>query len=144
MVSEVLNLVKLMPDKITKLDMVVFLLRLATASIFIVEGYLKLFVTEQNTLITYFASLGLPFPLTFGLSVGGLEFFGGILILAGFFTRLLGLLFAIEMLVATFVANLPQGFNAALEVTTLLFFITLSFGIIGAGKLSVDTYIWRK
>ncbi|MGB6868449.1 MAG: DoxX family protein, partial [Acidobacteriaceae bacterium] len=47
----------------------------------------------------FFTSLGLPLPGFTAVFVSGLEFVGGILLIAGFGTRLLGLLLAVDMLV---------------------------------------------
>lgn len=127
-----------MAMKVNKLDVALLLLRLTAGGIFIIEGYLKLFVADRVRLIEYFASLNIPYPQISVLVVSFLEFLGGILLALGASTRIIAALFAIEMLVATLIANLPQGFGASLEVTLLLFIISLALVIIGGGSWSFD------
>lgn len=130
-----------MTAKVNKLDIALLLLRLAAGGIFIFEGYLKLFVVDRVRLIEYFASLGLPYPQISVLVVSFLEFLGGILLVLGASTRIVAALFAVEMLVATFVANLPPGFNAATEVTILLLVISTVLVIMEGGRWTVDQLI---
>lgn len=130
--------------KVNKLDIATLLLRIAAGWIFIYAGYLKLLVLPRAGLTNFFAASGFPFPEYTGLAIGFLEFFGGIFLLVGFLTRPLGFIFTLEMLVAIIVVHLPEGYGAPLEVASLLFFVTLSIGIIGGGGLSFDKLIKRK
>lgn len=127
--------------KVNKLDIATLLLRIAAGWIFIYAGYLKLFVFPRAELASYFAASGFPFPEYIGLAIGFLEFFGGIFLVTGFLVRPLGFIFAVEMLIATVVVHLPDGYSASLEVATLMFFITLSLGIMGGGKFAIDQLI---
>ena len=79
-------------------------LRIAVALLFIEHGSEKLFgipATQQA------ASGSLP-PLM--LVAGVLEFFGGLLILFGLFTRPVAFVLSGEMAVAYFMSHAPQGF----------------------------------
>ena len=53
----------------------------------------------------FFGSLNIPFPSANAHFVAGLEFFGGILLIVGFGTRIVGLLMAGNMLVAYWTAD---------------------------------------
>lgn len=130
-----------MITKVNKLDTALLLLRFASGGIFIFEGYLKLFVADRLKLIEYFASLDLPYPQISVLVVSFLEFFGGILLVLGASTRTIAGLFAVEMLIATLVANLQQGFTAATEITILLLVIMVVLVIMEGGKWSIDKKI---
>src|SRR5277367_3789581 len=55
-------------------------------------------------IVDFFTSLNIPFPSTSAHFVAGLEFFGGILLILGLGTRLVGLLLAANMLVAYWTA----------------------------------------
>ncbi len=74
--------------------------RLMAGSVFFWEGLLKLVYANQG--VGRFTKLGFPFP---GVTAGGVALFeivGGALLLAGLFTRVLALLFVVEMVVAIF------------------------------------------
>lgn len=119
--------------------------RLMIAAIFIVAGIGK--ATAFSGTAAYIASKGLPVPQVLaGLTIA-LEIGGGILIVVGFFTRWIALLFAI-FCVATAVLfhkfwGLPEGANAAAQQTQFLKNIALAGGFLflahfGAGPLAVD------
>lgn len=133
-----------MAAKVNKSDIALLLLRLIAGGIFVFEGYLKLFVADRLRLVEYFASLSMPYPQISVLVISFLEFLGGILLVLGASTRLIAALFAAEMLVATTVANLPQGLTAATEVTVLLLAIMVTLVIMGGGRWAVDYKIKNK
>jgi putative oxidoreductase len=118
-------------------NLALLMLRLVAGGIFAYEGALKLFVWDRVSLAGYFGGLGFPMPEIVGMAIGVFEFVGGLLIVAGIFTRLLSLFAAIEMAVAAVVANLPSGITAATEVGFLLFAIFLALFLVGAGKFSL-------
>ena len=77
---------------------------------------------------------------------GMLEFFGGILLAAGLFTRPVAVLLAVEMIVVYFAQHLSRGFwpirNGG-EPALLLFFICLFLASAGPGWLSLDGLLAR-
>jgi putative oxidoreductase len=74
-------------------------------------------------------------------TAGVLEFFGGLLILVGLFTRPVAFLLCGEMAVAYFRAHFPEGYfpirNGG-ELAVLYCFIYLFLSTAGPGPLSVD------
>src|SRR6266699_2447660 len=74
------------------------LLRLMAGGVFLWEGILKFVYTNQG--VGRFTKIGIPAPHATAAFVGGLEILGGILLIAGFLTRLIAIPFVIEMLVA--------------------------------------------
>jgi putative oxidoreductase len=99
---------------------------------------------------TFFTSLNIPFPALNAHFVAGLEFFGGVLLILGLGTRLVGFLLAANMLVAYWTADRealgfifsdPGKFYVADPYTFL--FASLIALIFGAGFLSLD-YILAK
>lgn len=111
--------------------------RLAMAIILIVAGWLK-YVAGAAVVASTFASLGVPFAAGSGRLVLGLELVGGLLFLFGIATRWLGLLFAIEFLVALLVVKSKwSGFNDGPVELMLLAGGILLF-LAGPGKASVD------
>src|ERR1043166_751330 len=74
------------------------LLRLMAGGVFFWEGILKFVYTNQG--VGRFTKLGIPFPETTAHFVAGLEIIGGLLLIAGFLTRPVAILFVFEMIVA--------------------------------------------
>jgi putative oxidoreductase len=116
-------------------------LRIAVALLFIEHGSEKLFgfpATQQA------ASGSLP-PLM--LVAGVLEFFGGLLILFGLFTRPVAFVLSGEMAVAYFMSHAPQGLfplqNQG-ELAALYSFVFLFFAVAGGGAWSLDNLLWRR
>jgi putative oxidoreductase len=99
----------------------------------------------------FFASLGIPAPRPTCIMISLLEFVGGILLIAGFSTRFIGLLLAGDMAVAyllsdraalkAIISNPGQFYGA--DPYTFLFAALMAL-IFGAGRYSVDYLIWRR
>ena len=78
--------------------------------------------------------------------VGVLEFFGGLLLLLGLFTRPAAFILSGLLAVAYFMAHAPQGFWPVLkkgELAALYSFVFLFLAAAGAGPWSVD-HLWRR
>jgi putative oxidoreductase len=110
------------------------------------SGWGKLQHLDRIT--NYFASLNIPFPALSAHFVAGLEFVGGVLLIVGLGTRLIGLLLAANMVVAYWTADReallsifsdPGKFYVADPYTFL--FASLMVLIFGAGLFSVDAYL---
>jgi putative oxidoreductase len=120
------------------------LLRLALGVVFIYHGYPKLFGSVQQAM-QGFQRMG--FPAYFVYVAGVLEFFGGILLVIGLFTRIAGLLLAVEMVIAVGRVHLPQG--PITQVKNYEFPMVLAAGAlvlaaVGAGLISLDHAIYRE
>ncbi len=83
------------PDSAPKATILV---RLMAGGVFLWEGILKFVYTNQG--VGRFTKIGIPAPHATAAFVGGLEILGGVLLIAGFLTRLIAIPFVIEMLVA--------------------------------------------
>lgn len=78
--------------------------------------------------------------------VGILEFFGGLLLLVGLFTRPVAFILSGLLAVAYFMAHAPQGFWPVLnkgELAALYSFVFLYLAVAGGGPWSID-YCWRR
>ena len=87
-----------------------------------------------------------PLVSLFGLA-GIIEFFGGLAIVLGFFTRLTALIAAVEMIVAYTIVHLPNGLVPILnqgELALLYFASFLILIVYGARKLSLERAILKK
>jgi putative oxidoreductase len=102
--------------------------------------------------IQYFSSLGIPMPQIVAPCVASLEFVGGLLLILGLGTRLVGLLLAGNMLVAYITADreaLTSLFSAdatkfySADPFPFLVAAILMF-IFGAGAFSLDHLLQRR
>src|ERR1700682_871288 len=118
------------------------LLRLGLGLIFIYYGYPLLFVGPRRT-AEAFTHLGLPFPMSY--VVGTIELFGGILLVAGLFTRIAALLLAGVMVGAIWKVHLAKGIMAVGEYQFALMCGLAAFVLAttGAGPISLDRAIFR-
>jgi len=112
-------------------------LRIALGAILIAHGIPKVF-GGLGAHTHFVGTIGLP-PWMGYLSAGA-EFIGGILLVLGLLTRLVGLAVTIEMLVAIFRVHLknglagPMGYDFPLLVCSAAFLFIFS----GAGPISLD------
>jgi putative oxidoreductase len=104
-----------------------------------------------DTATGFFASLHIPAPGPTCIAISLLELIGGILLIAGFGTRFVGLLLAGDMLVAYITAD-PSALGAVIsdpgkfygaDPYTFLFASLIAL-IFGAGRYSIDYLIWRR
>jgi putative oxidoreductase len=96
-------------------DITLFVIRLILGVVFIAHGYPKLFVWGISGVSQFFGQLGIPFPGFFAVVVSIVEFFGGIALILGLFSRWAGLLIAINMIGATLFAKLKVGLIAPFD-----------------------------
>ena len=118
------------------------LLRLALGIIFIFHGYPKLFTHTRETM-QMFQHMG--FPGYFAYIAGAIEFFGGLVLILGLFTRIAGILLAGEMAVAIWRVHLPQGPITMVknyEFPMVLAAAAFMLACVGAGLLSLDYVIF--
>ncbi len=85
-------------------------------------------------------------PLLSLIGVAGvLEFFGGLLLLVGLFSRPVAFLLSGQMAVAYFMVHAPQGFWPLLnrgELAVVYSFVFLFLAVAGGGSWSID-HLWR-
>jgi len=113
------------------------ILRIASAFLFMQVGTAKLFALPGAVMPDGGTA---PFASLAGIA-GVLEAFGGLLLLAGLFTRPVAFLLSGEMAVAYFYAHAPQGFWPVLNQgapAALYSFLFLYLSAAGAGPWSID------
>jgi len=91
------------------------------------------------------AKLGLPASLA--LLAGVIEFFGGLMLAAGFATRAVATMVFGLMAVAVLQVHLPVGFfwtEGGFEYPLFWGIVALSFAVRGGGRYSVDALIGRE
>jgi putative oxidoreductase len=112
-------------------------LRCTIGVIFFTHGYPKL--TQASVVARQmFVEHGLPAQLVY--VAGVLETFGGLMLIAGLFTRAAGLLFAAEMAVAIVKVHSSHGIMALreYEFPLALAAAALALATAGAGVISMD------
>jgi putative oxidoreductase len=117
------------------------LLRIVAALLFMEHGSQKLFGFPPSPQA---ASGSLPLLL---LAAGMLEFFGGLFLLLGLFTRPVAFILSGQMAVAYFKAHAPQGFFPLLnrgELAALYCFLFLYLAVAGSGSWSLDSLRGRR
>lgn len=119
------------------------LFRVVAGFLFIQHGAQKLFgllggVNGTGGTVELFSLLWLA---------GIIEFFGGLMIVLGIFTRLAALVAASEMIVAYFMVHFPQGFYPLLNKGELALFYVVAFLLIakhGANRWSLEKFLFKK
>lgn len=114
-------------------DITLSLLRVVAGFLFLQHGAQKLFaVLGREEAVELFSLFGVA---------GVLEFFGGLLILFGLFTRPVAFVLSGQMAVAYFLSHFPRGFwpieNGG-ELAALYSFLFLFLFAVGGGSYSVD------
>lgn len=113
------------------------LMRLALGAVMVVHGYYKVFGGLHHH-AQFVASLGLPAWTAYLSSFT--EFLGGLLVLAGLFTRLAAFAICIDMIVAIWKVHWHNGLTGDHGVELPLALAALAFALIffGAGPISID------
>lgn len=125
-------------------DLAPLALRLALGAAFIVHGYPKLFKMFGG-FAGWLDSISIKPGKFWALVVGVTEFFGGIALVLGLFTQLVGLLVAIDMVVA--MAKVKWGKARFVEMERMGWELDLAYlamavalVLLGAGSYSIDSY----
>jgi putative oxidoreductase len=129
------------------------LTRLAVGQAFFFTGRGKL--QNIDGVIGFFTELGIPFPAANAAFVSRLEFYGGMLLMAGLLTRVVACGLASTMVVALLTAD-RETFLGALrgtgdtvlaDVTPVAYLLFLAWLIVyGSGRVSLDALVarWRR
>ncbi|HUR38542.1 MAG TPA: DoxX family protein [Planctomycetota bacterium] len=128
----------------------ILLARIVLGLGFAQTGYGKVF-TNHGNVVQFFTTLGIPLPELNAWFVGGLEFFGGLLLIVGLCSRGVAFLLSCTMLVATLTSTLPdlhkdgKGILDALLTPEILAFVMLVWLVFsGPGPFSLDRLVAKK
>ena len=121
-------------------------LRVVVGGIFFAHGAQKIFEYTLAGTTQSFAGMGVPLPEIAAPFVAFLELIGGAMLVLGLFSRLAGILLAVDMVVALVLVHLPAGFwvgEGGYEFVALLGASALAIAFTGAGRFSVDRGVLR-
>src|SRR2546425_8485333 len=122
-------------------DFAATLARIALGALFLVHGVPKIRNPKQT--IAFVKGTGFPGGAMFAVLFTLLEFFGGIALLLGFLTQVVGALIALEMVATTIFAKTKLGkklvLGYELDIAYLVLALMLTF--LGAGPWSVDRFL---
>ncbi|MCA0756306.1 DoxX family protein [Paenibacillus sp. N4] len=124
----------------TKLTVVSTIMRVVVGILFLAHGISKLQMGLGNV-EGWFSSIGIPGGLAY--AVAGLELAGGILLIAGLFTRYVSALFVIMLIGAVFMVKLSAGLlgsneMAGYELDLILIVASLYLVVAERSPLSAD------
>ncbi len=122
------------------------LIRAALGLILIPHGYAKLFGNDAVAASRNFVGFGWTYPLAWAYFIGAVEFFGGILMTLGLFTRIVAAAFVIEMSVICFAVLYPNWSwgRRGMEYALFMGIVALAIFFRGGGRWSLDRLIGRE
>lgn len=123
------------------------IIRMIVGLVFILHGAQKIFIYHYTGVVGVFHQMGIPAPaLSAALAIMA-EFFGGLLLLSGLYTRLAAIPIAFTMLVAITQVHLHAGFFAqggGFEYPLTLLVANIALVIGGSGAFALDNLRTRK
>lgn len=125
-------------------DIALFLLRVVAGAMLMQHGGQKLFGFPPSAGRAF---TGAPEVFSQMWIAGVLETFGGLLLVLGLLTRIVGFLLAGELAVAYFTVHAPRDFFPVLnqgELAALYCFVFLYFAVAGGGRYSLDHLLFRR
>ena len=114
------------------------IIRVVLGIIMLYHGWPKL--TDLSGTIQAFNGMGIPIPAVSATYATAVEVIGGLLLLLGVFTDIVGLLFTIDMLAAIILVHAKNGFAVSAggaEWPLALMAMALGIALMGPGRVSV-------
>ncbi len=135
-------------DKNSIRDIVILITRIWLGYIMMKNGrfFFKLIYSEENRAFFkewFGKGLHFPFPLLMAYLAKGAEFFGGLLVLLGIFTRVGATLIAFTMFIATVTANMGKNWDVDGTITVSICMMALIIIYWGGGKYALDSVATR-
>ena len=122
----------------------ILLARIGIGSVFLAHGLQKLNTYGYDGTKASFQAMDVPMASVSAFAVTWLEILGGIALIVGLLTPIVGALFALDMLGAYFFAHIDMGLwvaDGGYELVLSLGMGSLLLAVVGAGRLSVDALL---
>lgn len=122
----------------------ILLARIGIGSVFLAHGLQKLNTYGYAGTKASFQGMDVPMASVSAFVVTWLEILGGIALIVGVLTPIVGALFALDMLGAYFFAHIDMGLwmaDGGYELVLSLGMGSLLLAVVGAGGLSVDALL---
>ena len=126
----------------TNVDVALLLLRVMVSAMMLTHGYGKFVNLFGDEPIQFADPLGLGVTLSLILAVFA-EFFCSLFLALGIATRLASIPLIVTMSVAAFIIHAEDAFSVK-EMSLLYLLIYVILLIAGAGKYSIDNWIYKK
>jgi putative oxidoreductase len=121
--------------------------RIVVGIMFLMHVTTKFKLGADAVATNVFAKNGLEPALIWAYVVMLIELVGGVCLIIGLFTRFVGAVLAIEMLIALIFVHLPKGYAAGgggYEYVLLIGAVCFAIAIRGGGPYSVDRFLGRE
>ena len=122
-------------------DAALLVARVLIGVVLVAHGVQKYFGFGLGGVAASFAKMGIPAAPVSAFYAATVELVGGVLLIAGAFTAVVGVLVVLDMLGATLlvhIANGPFAQNGGWELTVAILAGALALAALGAGRYSVD------
>lgn len=122
-------------------DLASLALRLFIGGLFVLHGWPK--IKNPKRPASWVASTGWGWAVGFAYAFTFLEFFGGLALVVGFLTRIVGFLFVLQMIATTIFARKKLGKKLMSGWETDILFLAgaLALVLLGAGAWSLDALL---
>jgi putative oxidoreductase len=122
-------------------DVALLVARLVLGVVLIAHGWQKLVTNGIDATITGFGRMGIPAAPASAVFATAVELLGGVLLVAGAATALVGVLVALNMLGAALLVHIGEGVfvrDGGWELVGVIGAAALALAAAGAGRLSID------
>lgn len=126
---------------LSRMNFSLLIVRVVAGLIFFMHGYQKLFDDGFATTRDNFDAMGVPLPAIATVLAIMLELVGGLMLISGIYTRIIGFLFSIEMFLAIVIVHFENGFfvgNNGMELSLMLLATSAALVVSGGGQYSTD------
>lgn len=127
-------------------DVLLLLARLGLGTTFFMHGWQKLTAQGVSGTQEAFAGMGAPLPDVTAVVAIVLEIVGGLALLVGAFTTVVGVVLALHMAAAALISHLGNGFFVASGGPSYVIALgagALALAAAGAGRLALDGVLSR-
>lgn len=125
-------------------DLAILVARVGIGAIFIAHGWQKLVTNGVDGTAGFFGSVGIPAPTAAAWFAALVEVGGGVALILGLLTPVVGVLLALNMLGAYVFVHAGKGLfvdQGGAELVLALGVGALLIAAVGAGRLSVDALL---